>query len=96
MLPAWSKHTKAVVKRARQNLIPLKRLKRLGMGRQILKKFYSCIIESWLYHCLVWQLLSLQPQGTTEGSAYGPVHHGRQTDHQVVSGPKNGQRLQPP
>ncbi|KAM9420540.1 meiosis-specific protein MEI4-like isoform 3-T3 [Salvelinus alpinus] len=29
----------------------------------------------WLHHCLVWQLLGLRPQGTTEGSAYGPVHH---------------------
>jgi hypothetical protein len=28
-----------------------------------------------LHHCLVWQLLGLRPQGTTEGSAYGPVHH---------------------
>jgi hypothetical protein len=25
--------------------------------------------------CLVWQLLGLRPQATTEGSAYGPVHH---------------------
>ena len=28
-----------------------------------------------LHHCLVWQLLGLQLPGTTEGSAYGPVHH---------------------
>uniref|UniRef100_A0A8C8H9J2 Ubiquinol-cytochrome c reductase iron-sulphur subunit N-terminal domain-containing protein n=1 Tax=Oncorhynchus tshawytscha TaxID=74940 RepID=A0A8C8H9J2_ONCTS len=28
-----------------------------------------------LHHCLVCQLLGLRPQGTTEGSAYGPVHH---------------------
>ena len=42
----WSKHTKAVVKRARQNLLPLRRLKRFGMGPQILKRFYSCTIES--------------------------------------------------
>ena len=28
----WSKHTKTVVKRARQNLFPLRRLKRFGMG----------------------------------------------------------------
>ena len=32
----------------------------------------------WLHHCLVWQLLDLRPQGTTEGSANGPVHHGGQ------------------
>ena len=39
---SWSKHTKTVVKRARQNLIPLRRLKRFGMGPQLLKRFYSC------------------------------------------------------
>ena len=46
----WSKHTKTVVKRAQQNLFPLRRLKRFGMGPQILKRFYSCTIEraSWL------------------------------------------------
>jgi predicted acetyltransferase len=43
-----SKHTKTVVKRARQNLFPLRRLKRFGMARQILKKFYSCNIKSIL------------------------------------------------
>jgi hypothetical protein len=41
-----SKHTKTVVKRARQSLFPIRRLKRFGMGSQILKKFYSCTIES--------------------------------------------------
>ena len=41
-----SKHTKTVVKRARQSLFPLRKLKRLGMGPQILKRFYSCNIES--------------------------------------------------
>ena len=43
----WSKHTKTVVKRARQNLFPLRRLG-FGMGPQILKRFYSCTIESIL------------------------------------------------
>ena len=33
----WSKHTKTVVKRAQQNLFPLRRLKRFGMGPQILQ-----------------------------------------------------------
>ena len=37
----WSKHTKTVVKRARQNLFHLRRLKRFGMGPQILKRCYS-------------------------------------------------------
>ena len=31
--------------------------------------------HDWLHHCLVWQLLGLLPQGTTECSAHGPVHH---------------------
>jgi hypothetical protein len=35
---SWSKHTRTVVKRARQHLVPLRRRKRLGMGPQILKK----------------------------------------------------------
>ena len=41
-----------VVKRARQNLLPLRRLKRFGMGPQILKRFYSCTIESILAGCI--------------------------------------------
>uniref|UniRef100_A0AAZ3P3X5 Alkylated DNA repair protein AlkB homologue 8 N-terminal domain-containing protein n=1 Tax=Oncorhynchus tshawytscha TaxID=74940 RepID=A0AAZ3P3X5_ONCTS len=48
----WSKNTKTVVKRARQNLFPLRRLKRFGMGPQILKRFYSCTIESILTGCI--------------------------------------------
>ncbi|CDQ65473.1 unnamed protein product [Oncorhynchus mykiss] len=46
-----SKHTKPAVKRARQNLFPLMRLKIFGMGPQILKSFYSCTIESILIGC---------------------------------------------
>jgi hypothetical protein len=103
----WSKHTKTVVKRERQNLFPLRRLKRFGMGPQILKKvlqLHSQEHPDWLHHCLVRQLLGLRPQGTTECSEYGPVHHwGKASCHlrplyQVVSkeGPKNGQSLQPP
>ena len=38
--------SKIVMKRAKQNLFPLRRLKRFGMGPQILKRFYSCTIES--------------------------------------------------
>jgi hypothetical protein len=49
---SWSKHTKTVVKRAQQNLFPLRRLKRFGMGPQILKKFYSCTINSILTGCI--------------------------------------------
>ena len=45
---SWSKHTKTVVKRARQHLFSLR--KRFGKGPQMLKKLYSCTIEgitSW-------------------------------------------------
>ena len=42
----WSKHTKTVMKRARQNLFPLRKLKCFGMGPYILKKFYICNIDS--------------------------------------------------
>ena len=44
----WSKHTKTVY------LFPLRRLKRFGMDPQILKRFYSCTIESvtaWYGNC---------------------------------------------
>ena len=44
---SWSKHTKTVVGMG----VPLRRLKRFGMGPQILK-FYSCIIESILTGCI--------------------------------------------
>ena len=45
----WSK---TVVRSARQNLFPLRRLKRFGMDPQILKRFYSCTIESILTGCI--------------------------------------------
>ena len=48
----WFKHTKTVVKRARQSLFPARKLKRFGMGPQILKRFYSCNIESILTGCI--------------------------------------------
>jgi hypothetical protein len=47
----WSSHTNTV-KKARQHLFPLRRLKRFDMGPQILKRFYSCTIESILTGCI--------------------------------------------
>ena len=98
--PTWSKHTNTVVKGARQNLFPHRRLKRCGMGPQLHRREHP----DGVHHCLVWQLLGLRPQGTTEGNAYGPVDHCGQASchpgplYQAVSkeGPKNCQRLQPP
>ena len=49
---SWSTHTNTVVKRARQRLFPPRRMKRFGMGPQILTKFYSCTIESILTGCI--------------------------------------------
>ena len=49
---SWSKHIKTVVKRARQCLFLLRRLKRFGMDPQILKKLYSYTIESILTGCI--------------------------------------------
>ena len=49
---SWSKHTKTVVKGARQCLFPLRKLKIFGMGPEILKRFYSCNIESILTGCI--------------------------------------------
>ena len=50
----WSKHIMTVVKWARQNLFPFRRLKRFGMCPQTLIRFYSCTIESitaWYGNC---------------------------------------------
>ena len=58
-----SKHTKTVVKMARQSLFPLSQLKRFGMGPQILKRFYSCTIESitaWYSNCSASDRKALQ------------------------------------
>ena len=49
---SMSKHTNTVMKRAEQNIFPLRRLKRFVMGPQILKKFYSCTIKSILTGCI--------------------------------------------
>jgi hypothetical protein len=49
---SWSKHTKKVMKRARQHLFPFRRLKRFAMDPQILRKFYNCTIESILTGCI--------------------------------------------
>jgi hypothetical protein len=68
----WSKQTKTVVKRARQSLFPLRKLKQFGMVPQSLKRFYSCNIKSILTDCITaWygNCSGLQAQGTTEGSA---------------------------
>ena len=39
----WSKHTKTVVKRARQSLFPLRKLKRFGMGPEHPDLLHHCL-----------------------------------------------------
>ena len=64
----WSKHTKTVVKRSRQNIFPLRKRKIFGIGPKILKRFYSCTIESiltggittWYCNCLASDRKALQ------------------------------------
>ena len=56
------------MKRARQSLFPLRKLKRFGMGPEILKRFYSCNREhpDRMHHSLVRLLLRIRPQSTSE------------------------------
>ena len=48
----WSKHACKIVKKERQHLFPLRRLKKFVMGPQIIKKLYSCTTESILTGCI--------------------------------------------
>ena len=44
----WSTHLDTVVKKARQRLYHLRRLKKFRASQQVLRSFYSCTIESIL------------------------------------------------
>jgi hypothetical protein len=72
---SWSKHTKTVIKRARQNLFPLGRLKRFfgSSDPQNVLQLHHRV--SWLVAALPGMATARPLQGTTEGSVYGPVHH---------------------
>ena len=95
----WSKHSMTVVKRARQNLFPLRRRKRFSMGPQILKRFYSCTIESiltgcitaWYGNCSASDLKALQRVVRTAQYFTRAKLPAIQEE-----GPENCQRLQPP
>ena len=56
---SWSKYTKTFVKRAVQHLFPDTRLKRFGMGPQVLKKLYSSI-SAWYGNCSASDRRALQ------------------------------------
>ena len=75
----WFNHTKTIVKRARQSLFPLRKLKRFGMGPQILKRFYSGCITAWYGNCLASDRKALQrvvrtAQYITGAKLPGPLH----------------------
>ena len=63
------------VKRARQCLFPLRRLKRFGMGPRIIKKFYTCTIKSFLTGCITaWYVkCTALDRKVLEHCAYSPV-----------------------
>ena len=48
------------MKKAQQSLFPLRKLKRFGMGPEILKRFYNCNIESILTGCSASDRKALQ------------------------------------
>ena len=100
-------NTPTVLKRARQHLFPLRRLKRFGMCPLILKMFYSCTIESiltgcitaWYGNCSTSDRKALQ--GVVRMAQYitgAKLPAIQDLYYQAVSeeGPKNCQRLQAP
>ncbi len=48
----WSAHTDAVLKKAKQTLFFLRRLRKFGMSPHILHSFYTCTVESILTGCI--------------------------------------------
>lgn len=52
---SWTLHTDTVVKKARQRLYFLRKLRKFGLSTSILTNFYRCTIESLLTGCItVW------------------------------------------
>ena len=104
---SWSKHPKPVVKRPRQHIFPLTRLKRFGTCPQNLKKLYICTIESILTGCItalygnrsasdhkVLQRVMRTAQYITGTKI--PTIQDLYTRRCQRKTPKNGQRLQSP
>ena len=48
----WTLNTTQLVKKAQQRLYFLRRLRKFGMSPEILRNFYSCIVESILTGCI--------------------------------------------
>ena len=76
----WSKQTKTVLKRARQNPFPIRRLKRFGMGPQFLI-LTSCITD-WYGNCSASDRKALQRVAPSPSP--GPVHHRGQVSRHPV------------
>uniref|UniRef100_A0A669B6E2 Reverse transcriptase domain-containing protein n=1 Tax=Oreochromis niloticus TaxID=8128 RepID=A0A669B6E2_ORENI len=52
---SWTLHTDTAIRKARQRLYFLRRLRRFGMNASIISNFYRCAIESLLTSCItVW------------------------------------------
>jgi hypothetical protein len=67
-----------VVKKVRQHLFPLRRLKRFGnwpSDPQKVLQLHHWEHLDWLHHRLVWQLLGIWLDGATEGGTNCTVHH---------------------
>ncbi|KAI5086697.1 gastrula zinc finger protein XlCGF28.1-like, partial [Silurus meridionalis] len=55
---SWSCHTNTLVKKARQRLYNLRRLRDFKLPSQVLKTFYICTIESTLTNVLTGSIIS--------------------------------------
>ncbi len=83
----WDNHIESIVKKAQQRLYFLRQLRKFNMLQELLKQFYSAIIESILCTSItVWfcSATKSEPQKTTEGSPdcwanhwYNPPHFPR-------------------
>ena len=76
---SWSEHTDALVKKSRQRLYHLRRLRTFGVSPLALRNFYSCTIESiltgsmtaWYGNCTVQDQKALQSVVRTAGRITG-------------------------
>ena len=70
----WSKHTKTVVKRARHNLFPLRRLKRFGIPPKViqLESILTGCITAWYGNCSASECKALQRVVRTPQYITGP------------------------
>ncbi len=66
----WDNHIDSIGKKAQQRLYFLRQLRKFNLPQELLKQFYSAIIESVLffYNCLVWFSYQNRHQKTTTDS----------------------------